>query len=66
MGINLSDDDHETLDHFLNHVLVLHKSGVTSTSSAIATLAHAFTQAALGDPGVVTYMKAVLESDDLD
>jgi hypothetical protein len=60
MPLELSNDDHDTLDEFVTTILAEHRLGNLTLHEARDAIAEAFTLAALDNASVIRYMQALI------
>lgn len=61
MALNLSENDHNILDEYLNAVLDAYKADKINRLEARSDLAHTIAAAAEDEPGTMAYVRAALE-----
>jgi hypothetical protein len=61
MALDLTDSDHELLDEFLHYTIRAHHFRKISKEIAVGDIAEAFTFICKDDPGVFSYMRAMIE-----
>ena len=60
MALNLSEDDHNVLDQYLNAILDAYRSGAMEQSTARGHLVHTIAAAAKDNDGMMADVQAVL------
>ena len=66
MTLELTDNDHNTLDKYLNKVLDAYKHGEMDLLSARSEIAHVITSAAIDNVATMAHVRAFLETDLLE